>query len=154
MNKLRSDHFVPAEPFGSQFKTDSGNLGHLANYVRSEHSKLPFVIYTGTDREHKALEMNEKNITKTQFWIGVMISSLTVVIAACATTWAISSNINDKVNQSRIEIAGILQVNKSELSNRMDRVEDKVDSGFKDTNNGINELKILLSEKNRDNRVK
>lgn len=152
MNRQRHDNFEPAELFETSYLRDSGNNGsHFVSFTPSNRSNQPMVFYKANAIEPKASEMNEKSITKAQFWIGVIISSLTVVVAACATTWAISNNINDKVNQSRLEISASLQTNKSELSSRIDRVEDKVDTGFKDTNNGINDLKILINGKNHAN---
>ena len=93
-------------------------------------------------------EMNNSGIGRLEFWLGISASIVGFIVIGCGATWSISNAISDKVNQSRIEINGSIQTSKTEITTRIDRLEDKVATGFKDNANGINELKLMINNQN------
>lgn len=99
--------------------------------------------------------MNTNNdvLSKIEFRIGIGIAILAFATAAVGTTWAVSSKIYDSNNAVRQEMAGVVQASKTELATRIDKVEDKVDVGFKDNTEKLNELKILLMTQNDKKKI-
>lgn len=154
MNK--SENYEPEYIPREQFFASNVISEHTANQnlMRSfTPSQLKVYAKMGTDRAEEAEANKMTSITKTQFWIGIFgaISGFLVII--CGATWTISNNISDKVSQSRQEVMGAIQTSKTEVNTRIDRVENKVDSGFKETASGLGEIKVLLASE-RNNKAK
>jgi high-affinity Fe2+/Pb2+ permease len=125
------------------------NKNPASSYIPSSQGERFIIVDQEQASQAKGdSKMSTSNIGRLEFWLGISVSIVGFVVIGCGATWTISSTINDKVSQSRQEIAGNIQVSKTELTTRMDRLEDKVESGFKDTNSGINDLKLLLSNSN------
>lgn len=115
-------------------------------YVPSSNGQRFIIVDQEQARQAKGdTSMNSSSIGRLEFWLGIAASIVGFVVIGCGATWTISSNINDKVNESRVEIANNIQVSKTELATRIDKLETKVDAGFKDTTSGINDIKIILS---------
>lgn len=91
----------------------------------------------------------------------MIIPVLTILGTICGTTWFISSSINSSSNEVRKEIMAFSQSEKVEIGNRISKVEDhiirvedkitkvdeKVSNEFKEINKNINEIRILLINK-------
>lgn len=101
--------------------------------------------------EEKNNEMSNHGISRTEFWIGAIGIIFTCLASAVVATWTISNNINDKTNDSRKELAGNIQSNKTEISLRLDRLEDKFDSSSKDTADKLMRIEMLLQAKGEKN---
>lgn len=74
-------------------------------------------------------------------WMTTVLPIISVVVGA--TTW-INSTIDSKARDNRLELKQDLQQAKQDLSSRVDKIEDKVDVGFRDTSSQLNDIKILL----------
>ncbi|EKN4877961.1 TPA: hypothetical protein ACPZJO_003310 [Yersinia enterocolitica] len=116
-------------------------------------SMLKIYANMSKDRSEEAEAKEMISITKTQFWVGIFGTIISILVVVCGATWTISNNINDKVSQSRQEVMGAIQMGKTEVNTRIDRVETKVDSGFKETASGLSDIKILLAS-DRGNKPK
>lgn len=93
------------------------------------------------------MKHDKDSVSKIEFRIGVGLAILAFAGAAVGTTWAVSSKIYDSNNAVRQEITGVVLASKTELATRIDKVEDKVDAGFKDNSDKLNDLKVLLMTK-------
>ena len=107
-------------------------------------------IYVPISPSNGGEHMSTHSLSPLAFWLGIASTVLTIVGAAILTTWTVSNSIDSKVNQARQEITGITYTSKVEVTNRLDRLEDKVESGLKETNAGINDLKVLLSASKKE----
>lgn len=87
--------------------------------------------------------MSER-LGRIEFWLGITATLVAILVATCGAVWTISNSINDKINQSRQEVNLSVQTSKAEITSRIDRLEDKVDTGFKDTTSSLNDLKVIL----------
>lgn len=95
---------------------------------------------------------SNSSVGKVEFRITVGLAALTVVAAVIGTTWTVSNAISEKNTALRQELSQSILVSKQEITQRVDRVEDKIDSGFKDTSSQLTDLKILLATKNKDDK--
>lgn len=103
-----------------------------------------------TDKDdEKNSDMSTKGISRSEFWLGTIGVMVTCLVASIGATWTISNNISDKTNETRKELAGNIQNSKSEISLRMDRLEDKFDASSKDTSDKLMRIQMIL-EKNAD----
>lgn len=133
----------------------SGPMGPT-QIVRFRTFDTPRAVYSPSQPDDDGDErMNTNNdvLSKIEFRIGIGIAILAFATAAVGTTWAVSSKIYDSNNAVRQEMAGVVQASKTELATRIDKVEDKVDVGFKDNTEKLNELKILLMTQNDKKKI-
>ncbi|HEB1396320.1 TPA: hypothetical protein RY411_004721 [Escherichia albertii] len=92
-------------------------------------------------------QMSVKSLSRWEFWLGIftaVIGMLSIVIGA---TWAISNNINDKINASRQELTGNIQSSRAEITSRIDRLEDRMESNFKETSSSLFKIQAALEAK-------
>lgn len=94
--------------------------------------------------------MSTHSLSPLAFWIGILV---TIVVAPILATWTVSNAIDSKVNQAKQEITGITYTSKAEVTNRLDGLEDKVESGLKETNAGINDLKSFHPSAKKNNKT-
>jgi len=98
-------------------------------------------------------DMNSKSITRVEFWLGTITTVVGFLVIAIGATWTISNSINEKINSSRQELAGNIQVSKTEITTRLDRVEDKMDSNFKEMSASLIKIQSTLdAEKEKSNK--
>ncbi|WP_230010693.1 hypothetical protein [Citrobacter koseri] len=113
----------------------------------------------GQPNDEKGKKMSGPTITEGKFWLGIATSIIGFLVIACSTSWVISNNINDKINQSRQELSGNIQTSKTELSSaiqssktelhiRLDRLEDKIDTNIKETSINLIKIQSLLERDN------
>lgn len=89
-------------------------------------------------------DMKTSTIGRVEFWVGVGLSILTVVGAAVTATWSVSNAVSSKNDSLRIELNQNIGTSKQEISDRITRVEDKVDNGFKDVSSQLSDMKVIL----------
>lgn len=89
-------------------------------------------------------EMDTTSSKTALTWVVTVIPIIAAI--AGATAW-INSTIDSKSRDNRLEMKQDLQLAKQDITSRVDKVETKVDAGFKDTSNQFNELKTLLIKK-------
>ncbi|NUU68467.1 hypothetical protein HQN64_20490 [Enterobacteriaceae bacterium BIT-l23] len=94
--------------------------------------------------------MSGKTITRLEFWVGICASIVTIIGAGIVATWTISNSINDRVNDSRRELAGNIQNSKVEITTRIDRLEDKIDSNYKETSSSLMKIQAILESKQQN----
>ena len=85
--------------------------------------------------------MNTQNSKSVLTWTITVLPVIAAIVGA--TTW-INSTIDSKARDNRLELKQDLQQVKQDLSMRVDNLEGKVDSGFRDTSSQLNDIKILL----------
>ncbi|MCL6409932.1 hypothetical protein QQL37_12495 [Pantoea agglomerans] len=106
--------------------------------------------------QHDEIPKQEENMTakgligKIEFRVTMGLALLTVVGVAVTAAWSISNSISDKNTALRQELSQTILTSKQELSLRVDRVEDKIDDGFKETSNQLTDLKVLLATQKND----
>ncbi|CNJ37208.1 Uncharacterised protein [Yersinia rohdei] len=121
-------------------------IHNAASYANIDPRKILFAPISEPEMEGgKRNNMQTSSVSKLEFWLGIAGVIIGFMAIVGTASWTISNNINDKISQSRQEISANIQMSKSEISSRVDRIEDKVDSGFKDTSQGIMDLKLLLN---------
>ncbi|MFW7226911.1 MULTISPECIES: hypothetical protein [unclassified Serratia (in: enterobacteria)] len=90
--------------------------------------------------------MGEKNgIGRLEFWLGLIGVIVSIVIAVAATSWTVSNRITDEMSQERQEINGSIQTSEDHLNGRIDKLDSKVDTGFKDTTSQLNDIKVMIA---------
>ncbi|EPM4183925.1 hypothetical protein PGO63_09470 [Klebsiella aerogenes] len=96
------------------------------------------------DKAKPEEEMNAKTLGRLEFWIGIAVGVITIVGAAVTITWNVSSAINSKNDALRTELNQNIVTSKQEIGTRIDRLEDKVDGGFKDLSSNLSDLKVIM----------
>lgn len=82
------------------------------------------------------------NVSKSLLtWVATVLPVIAAIIGA--TTW-INSTIDSKARDNRLELKQDLQLAKQDIASRVDKLEVKVDNGFKDTSTQLNEIKVLF----------
>ncbi|ELS1887100.1 hypothetical protein RZP54_04880 [Raoultella ornithinolytica] len=129
------------QPDGSIKFVSAGMLFESSNPARittnvAEHVK----------EEADMIPQNSKSVLT---WTVTVLPILAAIVGA--TTW-INSTIDSKARDNRLELKQDLQQTKQDLSMRVDKLEDKVDTGFRETSNQLNEIKVLLvkNDKSKD----
>ncbi|EML3649518.1 hypothetical protein RVW51_000159 [Citrobacter freundii] len=155
MKQHKDDFYQPAELDEIQIIPASYDLHRVHNSSPSFHplditrTGYIFSKHNQTDEENDS-DMSNKTISRTEFWLGTIGVIFTCLAAAVGATWTISNNINDKANDTRKELAANIQSSKSEISLRMDRLEDKLDSSSKDTSDKLMRIQLLLEAKSEN----
>ncbi|ESL40927.1 hypothetical protein L473_01322 [Klebsiella pneumoniae BIDMC 36] len=85
--------------------------------------------------------MNSQNSKSVLTWTVTVLPIIAAIVGA--TTW-INSTIDSKARDNRLELKQDLQQAKQDISMRVDKLEDKVDTGFRETSSQLNDIKILL----------
>lgn len=91
--------------------------------------------------------MNVKSLSRVEFWLGIAAAIVGMFAIVVGATWTISNNINEKVNASRQELTGNIQSSRAEITTRIDRLEDKMDSNFKETSSSLFKIQAILEAK-------
>ncbi|SUB71831.1 hypothetical protein [Pluralibacter gergoviae] len=94
--------------------------------------------------------MSTKTIGRIEFWLGIAVALVTIVGASVSATWSVSNAITSKNDSLRSELNQNISSSKQEITSRIDRIEDKVDSGFKDVTSNLNDLKVILATQKND----
>ncbi|HDT5515084.1 TPA: hypothetical protein QHK07_000153 [Klebsiella aerogenes] len=153
MKQHKDDYYQPADLDGMQI------FPSRHTQYRDHHSSPSFhpldlnragYVFTTPNQNDKDEEtindMSNKGISRSEFWLGTIGVMVTCLVAAIGATWTISNNISDKTNETRKELAGNIQNSKSEISLRMDRLEDKLDSSSKDTSDKLMRIQMILEQ--------
>lgn len=91
--------------------------------------------------------MNANSLSRLEFWLGIMASIVGVLSIVIGATWIISNTISEKIDASRKEIAGNIQSNRTDITARIDRLEDKMDSNLKDISSSMYKIQATLEAK-------
>ncbi|HDZ0760527.1 TPA: hypothetical protein RRT58_000387 [Klebsiella pneumoniae] len=106
-------------------------------------------------KDDPGVEMSSKTLGRIEFWIGIAVGVIAIVGSAVTVTWSVSSAITSKNDSLRTELNQNITTSKQEIGARIDRLEDKVDGGFKDLSTNLGDLKvILLTQKNEKSETK
>ena len=112
----------------------------------------PATISTSTANQPKEeTDMNTTNSKSVLTWVVTVLPIVGAIIGA--TTW-INATIDSKARDNRLELKQDLQQAKQDITLRVDKIEDKVDSGFKDTSSQLNEIKVLIAKAEQQKQVK
>lgn len=99
--------------------------------------------------------MSSKTLGRLEFWIGIAVGVIAIVGSAVTVTWSVSNAITSKNDSLRVELNQNITTSKQEIGARIDRLEDKVDGGFKDLSTTLGDLKvIMLTQKNEKSETK
>ncbi|EPY5246825.1 TPA: hypothetical protein ACWXE1_005605 [Klebsiella pneumoniae] len=105
-------------------------------------SSNPAKITTGfANHINGEADMNSQNSKSVLTWTVTVLPIIAAIVGA--TTW-INSTIDSKARDNRLELKQDLQQAKQDISMRVDKLEDKVDTGFRETSSQLNDIKILL----------
>ncbi|WLX50473.1 hypothetical protein [Klebsiella pneumoniae] len=111
--------------------------------------------FSSDDKDDPGVEMSSKTLGRIEFWIGIAVGVIAIVGSAVTVTWSVSSAITSKNDSLRTELNQNITTSKQEIGARIDRLEDKVDGGFKDLSTNLGDLKvILLTQKNEKSETK
>ncbi|HCA0321644.1 TPA: hypothetical protein MNI86_005440 [Klebsiella pneumoniae] len=111
--------------------------------------------FSSGDKDDPGVEMSSKTLGRIEFWIGIAVGVIAIVGSAVTVTWSVSSAITSKNDSLRTELNQNITTSKQEIGARIDRLEDKVDGGFKDLSTNLGDLKvILLTQKNEKSETK
>lgn len=111
--------------------------------------------FSSDDKDEPGVEMSSKTLGRLEFWIGIAVGVIAIVGSAVTVTWSVSSAITSKNDSLRTELNQNITTSKQEIGARIDRLEDKVDSGFKDLSTNLGDLKvIMLTQKNEKSESK
>lgn len=148
----------------SSFTPDNHRLAPPPHHQSSSFTRQGVIISgftpTNTNKEYAIDDPKEANMSRLSIIVAIIVSIVSIIGTLIGATWFISSKINDSANDSRKEVMSMYQNDRVELSNKLlaletkidskfDRVNDKVDSGFKDINNSLYETKALISTNNQ-----
>ncbi|MEG2267438.1 MAG: hypothetical protein RSC68_24310 [Acinetobacter sp.] len=115
-------------------------------------SENPATISTSTAIQPKEdAGMNITNSKSVLTWVVTVLPIVASIIGA--TTW-VNSTIDSKARDNRLELKQDLQLAKQDITLRIDKIEDKVDGGFKDTSSQLNEIKVLIATSEQQKRIK
>lgn len=103
----------------------------------------PATISTIANQPKEATDMNTTTNKSVLNWVVTVLPIVAAIIGA--TTW-INSTIDSKSRDNRLELKQDLQLAKQDITLRMDKIEDKVDGGFKDTSSQLNDIKVLIAK--------
>lgn len=92
-------------------------------------------------------QMSVKSLSRWEFWLGIFTAIIGIFSIVVGATWTISNNINDKINASRQELTGNIQSSRAEITARIDRLEDKMESNFKETSSSLFKIQAILEAK-------
>lgn len=111
--------------------------------------------FSSDDKDEPGVEMSSKTLSRLEFWIGMAVGVIAIVGSAVTVTWSVSSAITSKNDSLRTELNQNITTSKQEIGARIDRLEDKVDGGFKDLSTNLGDLKvIMLTQKNEKSESK
>lgn len=153
MKQYKNDYYQPAELGEMQIfparHTQYREHHSSPSFHPLDTNRVGYIFSTPnqTDNDEETIsDMSNKGISRIEFWLGTMGVIVTCLVAAIGATWTISNNISDKTNETRKELAGNIQSSKSEISLRLDRLEDKFDSSSKDTSEKLMKIQIILEQ--------
>lgn len=150
MKSQRNDSFIPARSIADDYETIRTRPHQPAPvYYPPDNGGYGSGYYIPLPQNNEGGERmrNKSDVTRVEFWIGITLSMLTIIGVGCGTAWAISSAINDRIGDSRQEITGNIQSSRVEITTRIDRLEDKMDSNFKETSMGLMKIQASLDVK-------
>ncbi|WP_273901953.1 hypothetical protein [Enterobacter hormaechei] len=153
MKQHKVDYYKPAELDEMQIfparRTQYREHLSSPSFYPLDMNRAGYIFSTPnqTDNDEETIsDMSNKGISRIEFWFGTIGVIVTCLVAAIGATWTISNNISDKTNETRKELAGNIQSSKSEISLRMDRLEDKFDSSSKDTSDKLMRIQMIIEQ--------
>lgn len=120
-----------------------GSIKFVSAGMLFENGNPATISPSPADQPKKEADMNTINSKSVLTWVATVLPIVAAIIGA--TTW-INSTIDSKARDNRMELKQDLQLAKQDISVRIDKIEGKVDSGFKDTSTQLNEIKVLLAK--------
>lgn len=157
-----NEDYVPLQPSSNETFSPTLLVARLTNNPEhmSSMGAQPTIYAQGSfphGLRHEAIPFSQDQVPqmssngligKIEFRVSMILALITVVGTAVGVTWAVSNSISEKNNALRQELSQSILTSKQEITQRVDRVEDKIDSGFKDNTTQLNELKVLLATQN------
>lgn len=143
-------HFQPVNynSFGCEkiHRTRIAKPSYQPGIIDDDHQV--FIVHN-TSRQNMEAEphMNANSLSRLEFWLGIMASIVGVLSIVIGATWIISNTISEKIDASRKEIAGNIQSNRTDITARIDRLEDKMDSNLKDISSSMYKIQATLEAK-------
>jgi hypothetical protein len=79
-------------------------------------------------------------VTKFEFWLGAIGMAVTIVAIVVGASWKINDSIHESANAHRQELTGIINTTKSDITSRIDRLEDKLERSSSATDSKLDQL--------------
>ncbi|HAZ3906282.1 TPA: hypothetical protein J1437_004710 [Escherichia coli] len=150
MTNQKTDFFRPMEYDNNYEQFDvieaHRNGRSTPSYQPGTIGKYIPVIITHKPAEGEP-QMSVKSLSRWEFWLGILTAIIGIFSIVVGATWTISNNINDKINASRQELTGNIQSSRAEITARIDRLEDKMESNFKETSSSLFKIQAILEAK-------
>lgn len=154
MTNQRTDFFQPANyddvytPFNSE-RIPRSRIAKPSYQPGMIGGDTPVLIVHNASRQVMEAEphMNAKSLSRLEFWLGIIATIAGVLSIVIGATWTISNTISEKIDASRKEITGNIQSNRTDITTRIDRLEDKMDSNLKDISSNMYKIQAILEAK-------
>ncbi|XEG68528.1 hypothetical protein NMD97_03710 [Edwardsiella tarda] len=154
MTNQRADFFQPAD-YDDVYTLLSSERIPRSRIVTPSYQPgatdgdTPVLIVHNASRQVMEVEphMNAKSLSRLEFWLGIIATIAGVLSIVIGATWTISNTISEKIDASRKEITGNIQSNRTDITTRIDRLEDKMDSNLKDISSNMYKIQATLEAK-------
>lgn len=128
-----------------------GSIKFVSAGMLLENENPATISASSANQSKEVADMHTTNSKSVLTWVVTVLPIVAAIIGA--TTW-INSTIDNKARDNRLELKQDLQLAKQDITLRVDKIEGKVDDGFKDTSGQLNEIKVLIAKSEQQKQVK